>query len=177
VGILTYIMMSGTPPFYDEDKNRLNRKIVKSKLSFGPMFNKVSDEGKSFIENCLIKKQADRPQIAEMLQHPWITNIKEVDVSEEVQLDVAANLSSFKKVDVFQSGVMSLIAGLMSTSKELQELDQMFKKFDSDNDGTLSRAELEAGMRGVIGEFAADLTDWTEFFDAIDSNHDGEVDY
>ena len=78
---------------------------------------------------------------------------------------------------MFQSGVMALIAGLMSTSTELLELDQMFKQFDIDNDGTLSREELESGMRGVIGEFAADLTDWEEFFDAIDSNHDGKIDY
>ena len=78
---------------------------------------------------------------------------------------------------MFQSGVMAVIAGLMSTSKELVELDQMFKKFDADNDGTLSREELEAGMRGVIGDFAADLSDWDEFFNAIDSNHDGKIDY
>jgi calcium-dependent protein kinase len=42
VGVLTYIMLTGTPPFYDEDKNRLNRKIVKSKVTFGPAFNKIS---------------------------------------------------------------------------------------------------------------------------------------
>jgi hypothetical protein len=43
-------MLTGTPPFYDEDKNRLNRKIVKSKVSFGSAFDKVSDDAKSFIE-------------------------------------------------------------------------------------------------------------------------------
>ena len=32
-------------------------------------------------------------------------------------------------------------------------------------------------MRGVIGEFAADLTDWDDFFEAIDANHDGIIDY
>ena len=60
-------MLSGSPPFYDEDKNRLNRKIVKSKLNFSLMSDKVSDDAKNFIESCLIKKQKDRPQIAEML--------------------------------------------------------------------------------------------------------------
>ena len=116
MGVLTYIMLSGIPPFYDEDKHKLNRKIVKSKVHFGSPFAKVSQEAKDFMESCLIKKQADRPQIAEMLQHPWITNIQERSVANSVQLNIASNLGSFKKVDVFQSGVMSLIAGLMATS-------------------------------------------------------------
>ena len=56
VGVLTYIMLSGVPPFYDEDKNRLNRKICKTKLAFGSPFNRVSAAAQDFINQCLIKK-------------------------------------------------------------------------------------------------------------------------
>ena len=72
---------------------------------------------------------------------------------------------------------MALISGLMSTSKELLELDTMFKQFDKDNNGTLSQQELEEGMTQVIGQFQADITNWDQFFEAIDANHDGEIDY
>ena len=48
-GVLAYIMLTGIPPFYDEDKNRLNRKICKTKLAFGSGFNNVSESAKDFI--------------------------------------------------------------------------------------------------------------------------------
>jgi len=41
---------------------------------------------------------------------------------------------------------MSLITGLKASQEEIDDLDKMFKKFDKNNDGTLSMKEIKSGM-------------------------------
>jgi hypothetical protein len=48
-----------------------------------------------------VKDKDARPQIANMLEHPWITEIKEAEIDDEVKQDVATNLNTFKKTNCF----------------------------------------------------------------------------
>lgn len=48
-------------------------------------------------------------------------------------------------------------------------------QLDTDKNGTLDRDELKEGMDDLIGTFEMEQTNWDEFFDAIDTNHDGVV--
>jgi Ca2+-binding EF-hand superfamily protein len=72
---------------------------------------------------------------------------------------------------------MSLISGLKASQEEIDDLDNMFKKFDKNHDGTLSLKELKDGMADVLGQWPAEQIDWTEFFESVDINKDGIVDY
>lgn len=72
---------------------------------------------------------------------------------------------------------MSLISGLKASQEEIDDLDNMFKKFDKNHDGTLSLKELKDGMSDVLGQWPAEQIDWTEFFESVDINKDGIVDY
>jgi calcium-dependent protein kinase len=178
IGVMTYIMLSGAPPFYDKNTNRLNRYICKKPVAFpDTYFKNISQDARDFIIKCLKKDEAVRPEIAEMLEHPWIKTIFERDVNEKVKIDICANLNNFKKADVFQSGVMSIITNLMTTATELDELDRMFMKFDSNNDGTLSPEEIREGMTEVLGLFEAEQMDWDHFFNQVDGNKDGKIDH
>lgn len=51
---------------------------------------------------------------------------------------------------------MSLISGLKASQDEIDDLDKMFKKFDTNHDGTLSLKELKNGMAEVLGQWPAD---------------------
>lgn len=51
----------------------------------------------------------------------------------------------------------------------------MFLSLDVNNDGTLDREELRAGMDELIGTFELEQTNWDEFFDDIDTNKDGVI--
>jgi calcium-dependent protein kinase len=72
---------------------------------------------------------------------------------------------------------MSLITGLKASQEEIDDLDIMFKKLDKNHDGTLSLAELKEGMKEVLGTVSAEQIDWNDFFDSVDINKDGVVDY
>jgi serine/threonine protein kinase len=154
---MAYIMLSGAPPFYDKNTKRMNRYICKKSIAFPDRyFENISQDARDFIIQCLKKDESNRPEIAEILEHPWIKTIPERDIAEKVKIDIVSNLNNFKKADVFQSGVMSIITNLMTTATELDELDQMFMNFDTNNDGTLSPEEIREGMTEVLGLFEAE---------------------
>lgn len=72
-------------------------------------------------------------------------------MADTVRLDVAKNLEEFTATTTFQSGVLSFIVGLKSTSEELEELNKMFILLDTSKDGILSIDEIKQGLDSVLG--------------------------
>ncbi|XP_068051067.1 serine/threonine-protein kinase pim-1-like [Anomalospiza imberbis] len=63
LGVLLYVMVCGNLPFRDD------RDTVQGQLSF---WQQVSPECQHLIRWCLAKQPADRPQLEEILRHPWV---------------------------------------------------------------------------------------------------------
>lgn len=75
LGIITYILLGGYPPFYDEsdDQGKLFRKIVKGTFVFdSPFWDSVSESAKDLIRQMLTMDPNHRPSATTLLQHPWI---------------------------------------------------------------------------------------------------------
>ena len=54
IGVITYILLCGYPPFHDESQARLVRKIKAGKFEFEPRaWDAVSDDAKDFIRSLL----------------------------------------------------------------------------------------------------------------------------
>lgn len=159
VGALTYILLSGRPPFPGRDERSRNQNIVKNQPSYADLTG-VSFEAKDFIRKCLITDINQRPHISEMLEHKWIKDIEQMEVSEKVKIDIGNNILTFKKADAFQSGVMQMIVNLKSTSDELEELNIMFEKFDTNHDGVITIDELKTGMKEIMDPWSYDNADW-----------------
>lgn len=72
-GVITFIVLSGAPPFNGQNDSEIMKKAKVGKFSFaGPMWNKISEEAKDFITKLLTKDQNKRPSAEEALKHPWI---------------------------------------------------------------------------------------------------------
>lgn len=73
VGVVLFILLSGSPPFYDEDNFELFEKIKKCKYSLDtPAWSNVSREAKDFITKLLVADPAERLSGDEIMNHPWI---------------------------------------------------------------------------------------------------------
>lgn len=73
LGVITYCLLCGYPPFNAETDQQLFRKIKSCDYEFHlPEWGSVSEEAKGFIEGLLKLNPKARmtPEIA--LQHPWI---------------------------------------------------------------------------------------------------------
>ena len=103
--------------------------------------------------------------------------VQEKAVSNNLQLEVGANLANFTKTSTFQSGVISFIANMQTKSTELEDLRNLFKKLDSSNDGFLDRKEIQDGMADIMEIFHIDEDDWDKMVNAMDSDGDGKIDY
>jgi len=68
-----YIMLSGMPPFYDDDHFKLFDIIKKGEYDFNDIvWTCVSDEAKDLIERLLVVDPNDRITAEEIMDHPWV---------------------------------------------------------------------------------------------------------
>jgi len=87
LGILTFEMMIGVPPFYnrDQDTQEMFRSITRKEVDFGSKI-KISAEGKDFIQKLLTKNPDNRlgtNGAAEIKAHKWFSTINWKDLSEK----------------------------------------------------------------------------------------------
>ncbi|KAI9091839.1 kinase-like domain-containing protein [Phlyctochytrium arcticum] len=74
LGVITYILLCGYPPFYDQNNIALFKLIMAGQYSFDkPWWDPVSDIAKDFIRKLLVLNPKDRTTAAEALNHPFIT--------------------------------------------------------------------------------------------------------
>lgn len=104
LGILTYEMMVGFPPFYTgQPNNNKMYELIKTKPVFFPDAKKhgiaMSDECKDFINKCLSKKPNERlgakGGVDEIISHPWFADINIKDLlAKNIQPQFKPKLSN-----------------------------------------------------------------------------------
>ena len=73
IGVVAFILLSGTPPFYEEDNFALFEAIKNCNYDFEvETWNNVSDEAKDFISKILVADPDTRLNCEQMMQHPWM---------------------------------------------------------------------------------------------------------
>ena len=113
------------------------------------------------IKKMLMYDPRDRPTALELLDDIWLEkNLDSQMIEQQVQLDIANNLEEFKATTTFQSGVLSFMINLKSTSKELEELNKMFLLLDTSKDGILSVQEIKQGLDTVLGQLKGNADDY-----------------
>lgn len=74
LGVIFFILLSGYPPFADEDQKRLFEQIKAAAYSFAdPVWDSISDMAKDLIAKILVPDPARRLKASEILRHPWMT--------------------------------------------------------------------------------------------------------
>eukprot|EP00798_Chlamydomonas_sp_ICE-L_P012871 gene12871-5377_t len=72
LGILSYEMLVGFPPFYDQHRQGTeNRILVQDPVC--PSY--LSDDAQSFVKMALKKNPVERPTVLDMLHHSWIESL------------------------------------------------------------------------------------------------------
>jgi len=73
IGVISYILLCGYPPFYDESDANLFAQILKGEFEFdSPYWDEISVSAKDFIRRLMCVDVNKRYTCREALQHPWI---------------------------------------------------------------------------------------------------------
>lgn len=74
IGVISYILLCGYPPFYDENDANLFAQILKGEFEFdSPYWDEISDSAKDFIKNLMCVNVEKRFTCKKALAHPWIS--------------------------------------------------------------------------------------------------------
>ncbi|XP_013886873.1 calcium/calmodulin-dependent protein kinase type 1D [Austrofundulus limnaeus] len=91
IGVITYILLCGYPPFYEETETRLFSKIMKAQYEFdSPFWDDISESAKDFIRNMMQKNPSMRYSTEQALRHPWI--IGKTARSQDIYYSVSAQI-------------------------------------------------------------------------------------
>ena len=98
-GVIMYILLYGSPPFWSEDTNKLFLAILGSDVDFTCTDDKepVSFLANDLIEEMLVKDQNDRITASEALEHPWIAQPRGLKLSREHRRSTLERLSNFRR--------------------------------------------------------------------------------
>jgi len=74
IGVITYILLCGFPPFYNEKLQLLFEQIMRADYDFPEDYwSEVSNDAKDFIKKLLVVDPKKRMTGKEALKHPWLT--------------------------------------------------------------------------------------------------------
>jgi len=73
IGVITYILLCGFPPFYNESLPLLFEQIMKADFDYPPDYwDEISDQAKDFIDKLLVVDPQKRMTTKDALAHKWL---------------------------------------------------------------------------------------------------------
>eukprot|EP01083_Nonionella_stella_P091993 257333_1 len=122
LGVITYILLGGYPPFIEQNQRELFKKIKRGQYEFHVEYwGSISKEAKDLIASMLNTEPDRRISANDALRNPWITG-RDEDLESQ---DLAVNLGAFKKYNAKRK-VRQAVLTLMATNK-ITSLGYMFR--------------------------------------------------
>ncbi|XP_039257436.2 calcium/calmodulin-dependent protein kinase type IV-like [Styela clava] len=74
IGVITYILLCGYEPFYDERGDKaMFRKVLKGEFEFdSPNWDEISGNAKDLIRRLIVLEPSERLTARQALKHPWV---------------------------------------------------------------------------------------------------------
>ncbi|XP_066312828.1 calcium-dependent protein kinase 3-like isoform X1 [Miscanthus floridulus] len=173
-GVILYILLCGVPPFWAETEQGVAQAILRGNIDFKrePWPN-VSVNAKDLVRRMLEPDPKLRLTAKQVLEHPWLQNAKK---APNVPLGdiVKSRLKQFSRMNRFKRRALRVIADHLS-AEEVEDIKEMFKTMDTDNDGIVSYEELKTGI-AKLGSHLAE-SEVQMLIEAVDTNGRGALDY
>ncbi|URE02181.1 calcium-dependent protein kinase [Musa troglodytarum] len=147
-GVILYILLCEFPVLGCVNHGLVSQKMLK--IWFGRCWNPTSS-----------------------FEHPWLQNAKK---APNVPLGdvVKSRLKQFSRMNRFKRKALRVIADHLS-NEEVEDIKEMFRMMDTDNDGIVSHDELKSGL----AKFGSHLmeSEVQMLIEAVDTNGKGTLDY
>ncbi|XP_017884963.1 calcium/calmodulin-dependent protein kinase type 1 [Ceratina calcarata] len=128
IGVISYILLCGYPPFYDENDANLFAQILKGEFEFdAPYWDNISDSAKDFIHKLMCVNVEERYTCKQALGHPWISGnaASNIDIHGTVSEQLKKNFAKSRWKQAFNAtAVVRQMQRLAFNSSGQQQQEQ-----------------------------------------------------
>ena len=151
VGVLLHLLLVGRAPFEGGNPSDTSNKIRKGKFNTNDeIFLKSSLEVQDLIKKLLEVKVDKRLSAKEALEHPWFSKFDAdliyKNLNENIIITLINRLIQFKIKNKFQQIVLAFIVHNITEDEEVRNIQKLFRLFNKNNDGWLTKEELYIGL-------------------------------
>ncbi|CAI9752838.1 unnamed protein product [Fraxinus pennsylvanica] len=145
IGVIAYILLCGSRPFWARTESGIFRSVVKAEPTYEEQpWPMLSSDAKDFVKRLLSKDPRKRMTAAQAMCHPWIKNSNDV----KVPLDILI----FKLMKAYMRSSPLRKAALRSLSKtltvdQLFYLKEQFALLEPSKNGTISLDNIKEAFK------------------------------
>ena len=160
IGVITYILLCGYPPFYGDSDTQIFESVRVGKFDFpSPEWDDISESAKDFVLQMLKKNPAQRPTAAQALKHSWIQEqLGTGKTGRRGSVSHRSNRTSlftkYLAMKKLKKAALGYIASKL-TKDELSLLEKEFRAKDGDRNGRITLNELDEVI--ASGDFKQEL--------------------
>merc|ERR1719499_313011 len=173
IGVIAYICMTGSPPFYGQSNREICRAIVKQKLQF-PEGSDLSTSFKDFVGRALQKRWKKRLNVNEARQHPWV--IGQTAKDNDISIDTIRSLRQFTAQTKLKKAVSRILAQNMG-DKPQQRVKEHFTRLDEDGNGCLDVDELTQVFVHLNYHPTEARAEAVKVLEEVDTDNNGEINF
>lgn len=168
VGVITYMLLSGTAPFDGDDDDEILTRIASHRLPSMTrgVWTKISDEAKDFIRSLLKVDPKVRATAASALSHDWLKVAQTNTTKLTIDDTIFNSLKRYTKYHELKRVAMEFIAYSMNHD-DIKRLKDVFEEIDNENNGYITFGELRTALlkHGAVSE-----EEIQEIFDCLDED-------
>jgi len=138
IGVISYVLLTGRPPFNGHTNSEIFKNIIKKSLRF-PAKVKLSKDFQDFCKAILKKSPKHRLKLEDALNDPWVMG--ENTSGEAISKDVIKVLRQFNKQSKLKKAITKVLAQNMG-EKPTKKIEEHFNNLDKDKSGALDKDEL-----------------------------------
>lgn len=178
IGVVTYMLLSNTKPFFGKKKRDVVMKILKGDLRFySKIWTHLTEESKDFVKRLIEVDPKKRSTAIEALKHPWLEinfPLSQRVPDYRTMESIPESMRNYGEVSEFKKMALMIIAHQSSTV-EIIKLRKAFDQFDKENDGTISFEEFYDAIKSVCENYSDE--DIETMFKSVDVGNDNKIYY
>ncbi|CAI5932590.1 unnamed protein product [Closterium sp. NIES-65] len=173
VGVITYMLLCGTPPFWDVSEEGICEAVLKGEyeMSSAP-WPAISQQARHLVGRMLESDAAKRITTQEILEHEWVREGGAPTCP--LSLPVMKRVRQFCQMNHLKRRALAVVAGCCLDEEEMAVIRTRFDHLDLDRDGCISVSDLVAGFQSLHIPLSEDEA--REIIQAADSKGSGTLD-